>query len=140
MNFERDGLKVYNSPQTNLAAALAALNHLEHSPMIWRLQDNVCVAATQIEERCPGYSSSAASSYSRSRSRSERSRQRRRSKDPLDPVAEEGRDENEVAQPVNPAANTAANAPANPVAYTPANDEANTVGNITNNVAKAANV
>jgi hypothetical protein len=27
-DFERDGLEVYNSPQTNLGAALAALNHL----------------------------------------------------------------------------------------------------------------
>jgi hypothetical protein len=35
-------------------------------------------------------------------------------------VAEEGRGENEVAQPVNPAANVAANAPANPAANAPA--------------------
>jgi hypothetical protein len=53
-DFERDGLEVYNSPQTNLGAALAALNHLEDSPMIWHLQANVCVAATQIKERGPG--------------------------------------------------------------------------------------
>jgi hypothetical protein len=77
MDFERDGLEVYNSPQTNLGSALAALNHLEDSPMIRRLQANVRVAAAQIEERGPGYSRSAASSYSRSRS--ERPRQRRRS-------------------------------------------------------------
>jgi hypothetical protein len=67
-DFERDGLEVYNSPQTNLGAALTALNHLEDSPMVRRLQANVCVAAAQIEERGPGYSKSAASSYSRSRS------------------------------------------------------------------------
>jgi hypothetical protein len=30
-DFERDGLEVYNSPQTNLGAALAVLNHLEDS-------------------------------------------------------------------------------------------------------------
>jgi hypothetical protein len=35
--------------------------------MIRRLQANVRVAAAQIEERGPGYSISAASSYSRSR-------------------------------------------------------------------------
>jgi hypothetical protein len=87
-DFERDGLEVYNSPQTNLGAALATLNHLEDSPMVRRLQANVRVAAAQIEERGPGYSRSAASSYSRSRS--ERPRQRRRSQGPLDPVAEEG--------------------------------------------------
>jgi hypothetical protein len=39
--------------------------------------------------------------------------QRRRSQGPLEPLAEEGRGENEVVQPVNPAANAAANAPAN---------------------------
>jgi hypothetical protein len=44
-DFERDGLEVYNLPQTNLGAALATLNHLEDSPMVWRLQANVCIAA-----------------------------------------------------------------------------------------------
>jgi hypothetical protein len=58
-DFERDGLDVYNSPQTNLGAALAVLNHLEDSPAIRRLQANVRVAAAQIEERGPGYSRSA---------------------------------------------------------------------------------
>jgi hypothetical protein len=33
-NFECDGLEVYNSPQTNLGAALAALNHLKDSPAV----------------------------------------------------------------------------------------------------------
>jgi hypothetical protein len=47
-DFERDGLEVYNSPQTNLGAALATLNHLEDSPVIRRLQANVRVAAAQI--------------------------------------------------------------------------------------------
>jgi hypothetical protein len=50
-----------------LGAALVVLNHLEDSPAIWCLQANVCVAAAQIEERGPGYSRSAASSYFRSR-------------------------------------------------------------------------
>jgi hypothetical protein len=63
-DFEQDGLQVYNSPQTNLGAALAALNHLEDSPTVRRLQANVCVTSAQIEERGPGYSRSAASSYS----------------------------------------------------------------------------
>jgi hypothetical protein len=71
-----------------LGAALAALNHLEDSPMVQRLQANVRVAAAQIEERGPGYSRSVASSYSKSIS--ERPHQRRRSQGPLDPVAEEG--------------------------------------------------
>jgi hypothetical protein len=31
VNFERDGLEVYNSPKTNLGAALAPLNHFEVS-------------------------------------------------------------------------------------------------------------
>jgi hypothetical protein len=44
-DFERGGLEVYNSPQTNLGAALATLNHLEDTPMVRRLQDNVRVAA-----------------------------------------------------------------------------------------------
>jgi hypothetical protein len=35
-DFERDGLEVYNSLQTNLGAALATLNHLEDSPMVQR--------------------------------------------------------------------------------------------------------
>jgi hypothetical protein len=86
--------------------------------MARRLQANVRVAAAQIEERGPRYSRSAASSYSKSRS--ERPRQRRRSQGPLDPVAEEGRGENEVAQPVNPAANAAANTQSNlAVSYGP---------------------
>jgi hypothetical protein len=67
-DFERDGHEVYNSPQTNWGAALAVLNHLEDSPAIRRLRANVRVAAAQIEERGPGYSRFAASSYSRSRS------------------------------------------------------------------------
>jgi hypothetical protein len=67
-DFERDGLEVYNSPKTNLGAALVALNHLKHSTTIRHLQTNVRVAATEIEERGPGYSRSVASSYSRSRS------------------------------------------------------------------------
>jgi hypothetical protein len=55
-------------------------------------------------------------------------------------VAEEGRGENEVAQPVNLVTNAAANAPANPVANAPANDLANATGNIVNNAANADNV
>jgi hypothetical protein len=82
-----------------LGAALAVLNHLEDSPAILRLQANVRVLAAQIEERGPGYTRFAASSYSKSRS--ERPRQRRRSQGPLDSVAEEGRGENEVIQPAN---------------------------------------
>jgi hypothetical protein len=35
--FERDGLEVYNSPKTNLGAALAALNQLEDTPTTWCL-------------------------------------------------------------------------------------------------------
>jgi hypothetical protein len=71
-DFERDGLEVYNSPQTNLGSALAALNYLEDSPALRRLQANVHVAAAHIEEH---------------------PRQRRRSQGPLEPVAEEGRGE-----------------------------------------------
>jgi hypothetical protein len=33
-DFECDGLEVYNSPQTNLGADLASLNHLEDSLMV----------------------------------------------------------------------------------------------------------
>jgi hypothetical protein len=134
MDFERDGHEVYNSPQTNLGAALAVLNHLEDSPAIRRLQANIHVAAAQIKERGPGYSRSTASSYSRSRS--ERPRQRRCSQGPLDPVAEDGRGENEVMQPANPAANAAANATSNPVANAPANGPTNAA----NNAASAANI
>jgi hypothetical protein len=137
-DFEPDGLEVYNSPQTNLGAALAALTHLEDSPAVRRLQANVRITTTQIEERGPGYNRSATSSYSRSRS--ERPRQRLCSQGPLDPVAEEGRGENEVAQPVNPAANAASNAPANPAANAPANAPANVAGNAVNNAASAANI
>jgi hypothetical protein len=50
-DFKRDGLEVYSAPQTNLGAALAALNHLEDSPTVRRLQANVRVIAAQIEER-----------------------------------------------------------------------------------------
>jgi hypothetical protein len=68
MDFEWDGLEVYNSPQTNLGLTLAALNQLEDTPTIRRLQSNVRVAATQIEERGTGYIRMTASSYSRSKS------------------------------------------------------------------------
>jgi hypothetical protein len=121
-----------------LGAALATLNHLDNSPMVRRLQANDRIAAAQIEERGPGYSRSAVSSYSRSRS--EHPRQRRRSQGPLDLVAEEGGGENEVAQPANPTANAAANAPANPTANAPANALANAIDNIVNNAANAANI
>jgi hypothetical protein len=49
---------------------------------------------------------------------------------PLEPVAEEGRGENEVIQPVNPTANAAANPPASAAA--------NDAGNVANNTANAA--
>jgi hypothetical protein len=55
-------------------------------------------------------------------------------------VAEEGRGENEVVQPVNPVANVAANAPAKPMANAPKNAPANTAGNIINNIANATNI
>jgi hypothetical protein len=54
-------------------------------------------------------------------------------------VAEEGRGENEVVQPVNSAANVASNAPTNPAANAPANAPANTAGNVINNTTNAAN-
>jgi hypothetical protein len=121
-----------------LGAALAVLNHLEDSPAIQRLQANARVAASQVEERGPGYSRSVASSYSISRS--ERPRQRRHSQGPLDPVAEEGRGENEVMQPGNPTANTVANAPANLAANAPTNIPANAASYAANNAANAANI
>jgi hypothetical protein len=124
-------------PQTNLGDALATLNHLEDSPVVRRLQANVRVAVAQIEERGLGYCRSAASSYSRSRS--ERPWQRCRSQGPLNPVAEEGRGENEVVQLVNPAAHAAANAPVNPATNTPANAPANVACNTINNAANVAN-
>jgi hypothetical protein len=55
-------------------------------------------------------------------------------------VAEEGRGENEVVQPANPAANAAANASANLAANAPANAPANGAGNAANNAANAANI
>jgi hypothetical protein len=55
-------------------------------------------------------------------------------------VAGEGRGENKVMQPANPAANAAANAPANPAANAPANAPANAAGNAANNAANAANI
>jgi hypothetical protein len=55
-------------------------------------------------------------------------------------VAEKGRGENEVAQPVNPAANTAANAPANAAGNAPANAPANNAGNVINNASNAVHV
>jgi hypothetical protein len=58
---------------------------------------------------------------------------------PLDPVAEEGRGENEVMQPANPAASAAANAPANPAANAPGNAPTN-AGNTANNAANAVNI
>jgi hypothetical protein len=55
-------------------------------------------------------------------------------------VAEEGRGENEVAQPANPYANAATNAPADPAANAPANNPTNATGNVINNAANAANI
>jgi hypothetical protein len=121
-----------------LGVALAALNHLEDSPAVRRLQANVRVAAAQIEERGPGYNRSTTSSYSRSRS--ERPRQRHWSQGPLELVAKEGRGENEVVQLVNPATNAVANAPVNPAANAPANALANAAGNVANNAANTANI
>jgi hypothetical protein len=53
-------------------------------------------------------------------------------------VAKEGRGENEVMQPGNPAANAAA--PANPAANAPRNALANATGYAANNAADAANI
>jgi hypothetical protein len=55
-------------------------------------------------------------------------------------VAEEGRGENEVVQPVNLAANAIVNAPANPTANALANTPVNTAGNIVNNEAYTVDV
>jgi hypothetical protein len=55
-------------------------------------------------------------------------------------VAEEGRGENEEAQPVNPATNAVANALANPAANAPANTPANAAGNVANNATNVANI
>jgi hypothetical protein len=134
--FEQGGLEVYNSPQTNLGATLAVVNHLEDTPTIRHLQANVRVAATQIEERCPRYNRSTTSSYSRSRS--EHPRQRCRSNGPLEPVAEEGRGENEVMQSADSAANAAANPAANPAPNAAANPLANATANVVGNVADNA--
>jgi hypothetical protein len=58
-------------------------------------------------------------------------------------VAEEGRGENEVMQPANPAANAAVNPAANPAnnaaANPPANTAVNAVVNVINNAANAVN-
>jgi hypothetical protein len=131
-DFEQDSHEVYNSPQANLGVALAALGQLEDTPTIQCLQAHIHVTTTQVEKRGSGYSRSAASSYSKSRS--EHPHQRRRGNGPLEPVADEGQGENEVIQPVNPAANAAANAAANP----PANAAANAAGNVTNNATNSA--
>jgi hypothetical protein len=50
-DFERDELQVYNSPQTNLGAALAVLNHLEDSPAIRGLEANVHVSCSDRGKR-----------------------------------------------------------------------------------------
>jgi hypothetical protein len=57
-DFERDGLEVYNSPQTNLGTALAALNHLEDSPAVRRLQANVRVKDRIGDQRGGGVNGS----------------------------------------------------------------------------------
>jgi hypothetical protein len=66
-DFEQDDHEVYNSPQANLGAALAALGQLEDTPAIRCLQAHIRVATAQVEERGSGYSKSASSSYSRTR-------------------------------------------------------------------------
>jgi uncharacterized membrane protein len=43
-DFEKDGHEVYNSPQANLGAALAALGQLEDTPAIRCLQAHIRVA------------------------------------------------------------------------------------------------
>jgi hypothetical protein len=93
-DFEQDGHEVYNSLQANLGAAVAALGQLRDTLVVRRLQSNLRVATAQVKERGPGYSRSVTSSYSRSRL--EHPRKRRHSNGPVEPVAEEGRGENEV--------------------------------------------
>jgi hypothetical protein len=63
-DFEQDGHEIYNSPQANLGATLAALGQLEDTPAIWRLQAHIRATTAQVEERGPRYSRSAASSNS----------------------------------------------------------------------------
>jgi hypothetical protein len=131
-DFEQDGHEVYNSPQSNLGTTLAALGQLEDTPAIWRLQAHIRIATTQVEERGPRYSKSFSNSYSRSRS--DRPHHQRHNNAPLEPIAEEGGGENEVAQPVNPTANVTANQAANPTT----NAAGNAHGNAQNNAANAA--
>jgi hypothetical protein len=51
----QDALSVYNSPQANLGAALAALGQLEDTPAMRRLQAHIRIATAQVEERGPRY-------------------------------------------------------------------------------------
>jgi hypothetical protein len=134
--FEQDGHEVYNSPQANLGEALVALGQLEDTPVVRCLQANLRITTAQIEEKGPGYSRSTASSYSMSRS--EDPHQQHCSNGPIEPVAEEGRGENEVMQSVNPATNAAANPATNAAANRPANAATNAAGNVANNAVNAA--
>jgi predicted LPLAT superfamily acyltransferase len=49
-DFEQDGHEVYNSPQTNLGAALAALGQLEDTPAIQRLQAHIRVVTVKSKK------------------------------------------------------------------------------------------
>jgi hypothetical protein len=49
-DFEWNGHEVYNYPQANLGAALAVLGQLENTPVVRRLQANIRIATTQVEE------------------------------------------------------------------------------------------
>jgi hypothetical protein len=93
-DFEQDDHEVYNFPQANLGAALVAIGQLKDTAAIQHLEAYISITTVQVKESGPGYNRSAASSYSRSRSK--HPHQQRRSNTPLQPVAEEGRGENEV--------------------------------------------
>jgi hypothetical protein len=49
-DFEQDGHEVYNPPQANRGATLAALGQLEDTPVARRLQANIRVPTAQVEE------------------------------------------------------------------------------------------
>jgi hypothetical protein len=48
-DFEQDSHEVYNFPQVNLGAALAALGQLEDTLVVRRLQANLLIATAQVK-------------------------------------------------------------------------------------------
>jgi hypothetical protein len=70
LEFEKEGLPTFNSPQANLGAALARHQQVDPSPEVEEAMAHIRVATSLVEEKSAASKSAASTSRRHSRSRS----------------------------------------------------------------------